>query len=165
MIRDFHPGSGSRGTGSRIQIPNIVFNPEFRIRIRISLSCQIRIQMKRKFYFQQVLKMTEFSTVTYVISMRVPICLVPTKEKMQNKIKVQQPNSHQSTRKKTELILLEPNFDPHKESNFKLFQCFLSSCTAVERSTSVADTGCLSRIPDPDFYPSRIPNLRIQKRQ
>jgi hypothetical protein len=23
--------------------------------------------------------------------------------------------------------------------------------------TSVADPGCLSRIPDPDFYPSRIP--------
>jgi hypothetical protein len=23
----------------------------------------------------------------------------------------------------------------------------------------VADPGCLSRIPDPDFYPSRIPNL------
>jgi hypothetical protein len=30
---------------------------------------------------------------------------------------------------------------------------------------SVADPGCLSRIPDPDFYPSRIPDLgsRIQK--
>ncbi len=27
--------------------------------------------------------------------------------------------------------------------------------------TSVADPGCLSpRIPDPDFYPSRIPDLR-----
>jgi hypothetical protein len=25
--------------------------------------------------------------------------------------------------------------------------------------TSVADPGCLSRIPDPDFYPSRIPDL------
>jgi hypothetical protein len=24
---------------------------------------------------------------------------------------------------------------------------------------SVADKGCLFRIPDPDFYPSRIPNL------
>ena len=24
--------------------------------------------------------------------------------------------------------------------------------------TSVADPGCLSRIPDPDFYPSRIPD-------
>jgi hypothetical protein len=23
---------------------------------------------------------------------------------------------------------------------------------------SVADSGCLSRIPDPDFYPSRIPD-------
>jgi hypothetical protein len=25
--------------------------------------------------------------------------------------------------------------------------------------TTVADPGCLSRIPDPDFYPSRIPDL------
>jgi hypothetical protein len=25
--------------------------------------------------------------------------------------------------------------------------------------SSVADPGCLSRIPDPDFYPSRIPDL------
>jgi hypothetical protein len=31
----------------------------------------------------------------------------------------------------------------------------------------VADPGCLSRIPDPDFYPSRIsdPGSRIQKQQ
>ena len=31
----------------------------------------------------------------------------------------------------------------------------------------MADPGCLSRIPDPDFYPSRIPDLgsRIQKQQ
>ncbi len=31
--------------------------------------------------------------------------------------------------------------------------------------SSVAEPGCLSRIPDPDFYPSRIPDLwsRIQK--
>jgi hypothetical protein len=26
----------------------------------------------------------------------------------------------------------------------------------------VADPGCLSRIPDPDFYPSRIPDLGSQ---
>jgi hypothetical protein len=26
-------------------------------------------------------------------------------------------------------------------------------------ASSVADPGCLSRIPDPDFYPSRIPDL------
>jgi hypothetical protein len=34
-------------------------------------------------------------------------------------------------------------------------------------ASSVADPGCLSRIPDPDFYPSRIPDLgsRIQKQQ
>jgi hypothetical protein len=32
---------------------------------------------------------------------------------------------------------------------------------------SVADPGCLSRIPDPDFYPSQIldPGSRIQKQQ
>ncbi len=35
----------------------------------------------------------------------------------------------------------------------------------VSSSCSVADPGCLSRTPDPDFYPSRIPDLgsRIQK--
>ena len=35
------------------------------------------------------------------------------------------------------------------------------------KKTSVADPGCLSQIPDPDFYPSRIPDLgsRIQKQQ
>ncbi len=46
-----------------------------------------------------------------------------------------------------------------------------SSCTLVKYGvrSSVADPGCLSRIPDPDFlfYPSRIPDLgsRIQKQQ
>jgi hypothetical protein len=32
---------------------------------------------------------------------------------------------------------------------------------------SVADPGCLSRILDPDFYPSRIPDIesRIQKQE
>jgi hypothetical protein len=32
---------------------------------------------------------------------------------------------------------------------------------------SVADPGCLSRIPDPDFYPARIldPGSQIQKQQ
>ncbi len=29
----------------------------------------------------------------------------------------------------------------------------------VELESSVADPGCLSRIPDPDFYSSRIPDL------
>ena len=35
------------------------------------------------------------------------------------------------------------------------------------RNYSVADPGCLSRIPDPDFYPSRIPDRgpQIQKQQ
>jgi hypothetical protein len=37
----------------------------------------------------------------------------------------------------------------------------------LKHTTSVADPGCLSRIPDPDFYPSRIPDpgSRIQKQQ
>ncbi len=41
---------------------------------------------------------------------------------------------------------------------------YMESCLA---SHSVADPGCFSRIPDPDFYPSRIPDLgsRIQKKQ
>ncbi len=30
-------------------------------------------------------------------------------------------------------------------------------------NTSVADLGCLSRIPDPDFYPSRIPDPGVNK--
>jgi hypothetical protein len=39
-----------------------------------------------------------------------------------------------------------------------IFSCFF---------VSVADPECLSRIPDPDFYASRIPDLgsRIQKQQ
>jgi hypothetical protein len=30
---------------------------------------------------------------------------------------------------------------------------------------SVADPGCLSRIPDPDFYPSRIPDLKTATKE
>jgi hypothetical protein len=32
------------------------------------------------------------------------------------------------------------------------------SGSALKKLTSVADPGCLSRILDPDFYPSRIPD-------
>jgi hypothetical protein len=41
------------------------------------------------------------------------------------------------------------------------------AAAAYDVPSSVADSGCLSRIPDPDFYPSRIPDLgsRIQKQQ
>jgi hypothetical protein len=44
-----------------------------------------------------------------------------------------------------------------RRKNFKFEKC--------EEETSVAGPGCLSQIPDPDFYPSRIPDLgsRIQK--
>jgi hypothetical protein len=31
--------------------------------------------------------------------------------------------------------------------------------------TSVADPGCLSRIPDPDFYPFRIPDPKTATRE
>jgi hypothetical protein len=31
--------------------------------------------------------------------------------------------------------------------------------------SSVADPGCLSRIPDPDFYPSRIPDPKTAKKE
>jgi hypothetical protein len=30
---------------------------------------------------------------------------------------------------------------------------------------SVADPGCLSRIPDPDFYPSRIPDPKTGRKE
>jgi hypothetical protein len=32
-------------------------------------------------------------------------------------------------------------------------------------STSVADPGCLSRIPDPDFYSSRIPDPKTATKE
>ncbi len=43
----------------------------------------------------------------------------------------------------------------------------MASSKKIDLLSSVADPGCLSRIPDPDFYPSRIPDLgsRIQKQQ
>jgi hypothetical protein len=34
----------------------------------------------------------------------------------------------------------------------------LFACRAYALCSSVADPGCLFRIPDPDFYPSRIPD-------
>jgi hypothetical protein len=59
-----------------------------------------------------------------------------------------------------------PTFPPNFYLFFKRTQPFrqqktiqsdyIESCLA---SQSVADPGCLSRIPDPDFYPSQIPDL------
>jgi hypothetical protein len=42
-----------------------------------------------------------------------------------------------------------------------------SGCLGRLPKNNVADPGCLYRIPDPDFYPFRIPDLgsRIQKQQ
>jgi hypothetical protein len=31
--------------------------------------------------------------------------------------------------------------------------------------SSVADPGCLSRIPDPEFYPSRIPDPKTARKE
>jgi hypothetical protein len=33
------------------------------------------------------------------------------------------------------------------------------------KKSSVADPGCLSRIPDPDFYPSRIPDPKTATKE
>jgi hypothetical protein len=35
----------------------------------------------------------------------------------------------------------------------------------VYYNSSVADPGCLSRIPDPDFYPSRIPDPKTATKE
>ncbi len=35
----------------------------------------------------------------------------------------------------------------------------------LEPVASVADPGCLSRIPDPDFYPSRIPDPKTATKE
>jgi hypothetical protein len=35
----------------------------------------------------------------------------------------------------------------------------------AQQYTSVADPGCLSRIPDPDFYPSRIPDPKTATKE
>jgi hypothetical protein len=37
--------------------------------------------------------------------------------------------------------------------------CSYEECALL---ISVADPGCLSRIPDPDFYPSRIPDPKTK---
>ncbi len=42
--------------------------------------------------------------------------------------------------------------------NMLMFHTIYSPTLLGRFSTSVADPGCLSRIPDPDFYPSRIPD-------
>jgi hypothetical protein len=39
---------------------------------------------------------------------------------------------------------------------------FMKSASKYTVGGSVADPGCLSRIPDPDFYPSRIPDPRTR---
>jgi hypothetical protein len=52
----------------------------------------------------------------------------------------------------------------HLYENIFLFQLVIFFCSQIcsefyfKIASSVADPGCLSRIPDPDFYPSRIPD-------
>ncbi len=36
---------------------------------------------------------------------------------------------------------------------------------SISVATSVADPGCLSRIPDPDFYPFRIPDPKTASKE
>jgi hypothetical protein len=41
----------------------------------------------------------------------------------------------------------------------------LKNDVSVPQKGSVADPGCLSRIPDPDFYPSRIPDPKTATKE
>jgi hypothetical protein len=41
----------------------------------------------------------------------------------------------------------------------------ISSVQVFYKKTSVADPGCFSRIPDPDFYPSRIPDPKTATKE
>jgi hypothetical protein len=43
----------------------------------------------------------------------------------------------------------------------RLLSCLERTICNLQES-SVADPGCLSRIPDPDFYPSRIPDPKTE---
>ncbi len=49
----------------------------------------------------------------------------------------------------------DPNPYPDRDSHIYGTICF----------GSVADPGCLSRIPDPDFYPSRIPDPKTATKE
>ncbi len=44
-------------------------------------------------------------------------------------------------------------------------RCAQSTPSSRTPGTSVADPGCLSRIPDPDFYPSRIPDPKTATKE
>jgi hypothetical protein len=45
-----------------------------------------------------------------------------------------------------------------KEKIYLFVNSTIQRCPKQIINCSVADPGCLSRIPDPDFYPSRIPD-------
>ncbi len=64
-------------------------------------------------------------------------------------------------------ILYEYSSSKSIHVSFKTWHPFLAKIIHLISFISVADPGCLSRILDPDFYPSRIPDLgsRIQKQQ
>ncbi len=47
----------------------------------------------------------------------------------------------------------------------ELLQVSHLTCLSVVNVDSVADPGCLSRIPDPDFYPSRIPDPKTATKE
>ncbi len=52
------------------------------------------------------------------------------------------------------------------DTNTKIKNALLSvSCQFVQHLASVEDPGCLSRIPDPDVYPSRIPDPKTATKE
>jgi hypothetical protein len=48
--------------------------------------------------------------------------------------------------------------------DWRLYNSFVDAFSQFAK-TSVADPGCLSRIPDPDFYPSRIPDPKTATKE
>jgi hypothetical protein len=59
------------------------------------------------------------------------------------------------------LFYLEPDEPVHQIS--PLIAVHLENGKILE--SSVSDPGCLSRIPDPDFYPSRIPDPKTATKE
>ncbi len=65
------------------------------------------------------------------------------------------------------IFVYPPSHRSHPPNSSVQYQSADKHGGIFDVSSSVADPGCLSRIPDPDLYPSRIPDLgsRIQKQQ
>ncbi len=52
-----------------------------------------------------------------------------------------------------------------KTWNISIFSTLWVIFALLDPDSSVADPGCLSRIPDPDFYPSRIPDPKTPTKE